>query len=297
MLLALAFGVTQTHPGFPLPWPPPLVRVHGPAQARVVPGASEFAPQSSAPVRARLQEQTAEGWPPPACAPFGAVRLCSRCYGAFTPSRSLLAVCGTLCFILAGAARRSLMLAEQTGALAKVVLQRGASPGAAQGQGRLAWRSAPFNALMGWAPVTYVGRLSYPIYLWHWPIFVAAKGEGQLTGWVALLAVLGSVGAAALTYHAIEGPVRRWRPVAGSESRWIMLMYLPLLAATAFWLELLRDPLYGELYVLGQGSPAPPSAPPTPPGPKPCPGPPARMPPCGRDPPARWWDTLVWWWW
>ena len=26
VLLALAFGVTQTHPGFPLPWPPPLVR-------------------------------------------------------------------------------------------------------------------------------------------------------------------------------------------------------------------------------------------------------------------------------
>ena len=263
VLLALAFGVTQTHPGFPLPWPPPLVRVHGPAQARVVPGASEFAPQSSAPVRARLQEQTAGGWPPPACAPFGAVRLCSRCYGASTPSRSLLAVCGTLCFILAGAARRSLMLAEQTvhtNAPSKVDPQLGAAPDAAQG--RLAWRGAPFNALMGWAPVTYVGRLSYPIYLWHWPIFVAAKGEGQLTGWVALLAVLGSVGAAALTYHAIEGPVRRWRPVAGSESRWIMLMYLPLLAATAFWLELLRDPLYGELYVLGQGSPAPPSAPP-----------------------------------
>ena len=26
VLIALAFGVTQTHPGFPLPWPPPLVR-------------------------------------------------------------------------------------------------------------------------------------------------------------------------------------------------------------------------------------------------------------------------------
>ena len=111
------------------------------------------------------------------------------------------------------------MLAEHTvhtNAPSKVALQLGAAPDAAQG--RLAWRGAPFNALMGWAPVTYVGRLSYPIYLWHWPIFVAAKGEGQLTGWVALLAVLGSVGAAALPYHAIEGPVRRWRPVAGSAS-------------------------------------------------------------------------------
>ena len=181
------------------------------------------------------------------------------------------------------------MLAEQTGALGKVAQQLGACPGAAQG--RLAWRTAPFNALMGWAPITYVGRLSYPIYLWHWPIFVAIKGEGQLTGWVALLAVLGSVGAAALTYHGIEGPVRRWRPVAGSEARWIMLIYLPLLAAAAFWLELLRDPLYGELYVLGQGGPAPPTAPPSAPPTAPPLPPPASppyqppLPPCQPPPP------------
>ena len=168
------------------------------------------------------------------------------------------------------------MLAEQTDALAKVAPQLCAAPDAAQG--RLAWRAAPFNALMGWAPVTYVGRLSYPIYLWHWPIFVAMKGEGQLTGWAALLAVLGSVGAAALTYHAIEGPVRRWRPLAGFEAWWIMGAYLPLLAATALWLELLRDPLYGELYVLGQGSPAPPSAPPAAP-PLPPPASPPYQPP------------------
>ena len=173
------------------------------------------------------------------------------------------------------------MLAEQTGALGKVAQQLGACPGAAQG--RLAWRTAPFNALMGWAPITYVGRLSYPIYLWHWPIFVAIKGEGQLTGWVALLAVLGSVGAAALTYHGIEGPVRRWRPVAGSEARWIMLIYLPLLAAAAFWLELLRDPLYGELYVLGQGGPAPPTAPPSAPPTAP-PLPPSTPPPSPPPP-------------
>ena len=171
------------------------------------------------------------------------------------------------------------MLAEQTDALAKVAPQLCAAPDAAQG--RLAWRAAPFNALMGWAPVTYVGRLSYPIYLWHWPIFVAMKGEGQLTGWAALLAVLGSVGAAALTYHAIEGPVRRWRPLAGFEAWWIMGAYLPLLAATALWLELLRDPLYGELYVLGQGSPAPPSAPPAAP-PLPPPASPPYQPPTNR---------------
>ena len=71
VMLALAFGVTQTHPGFLLPWPPQLVRVHGPAQARVVPGAPEFAPQSSAPMCARLQGPTAEGQLAAACvSPF-----------------------------------------------------------------------------------------------------------------------------------------------------------------------------------------------------------------------------------
>ena len=31
------------------------------------------------------------------------------------------------------------------------------------------------NAVLGSAPIAYVGRLSYPLYLWHFPLFVLAQ--------------------------------------------------------------------------------------------------------------------------
>eukprot|EP00966_Prymnesium_polylepis_P032935 766607-Prymnesium_polylepis.1 len=43
---------------------------------------------------------------------------------------------------------------------------------------RAGWCGLPvplLNACIGCAPIAYIGRLSYPLYLWHWPIFVCCK--------------------------------------------------------------------------------------------------------------------------
>jgi len=61
------------------------------------------------------------------------------------------------------------------------------------------------------SPVRYLGRISYGLYLWHWPIFlVLDHSRTGLLGWplFALRAAV-SLSAAALSYHLVEMPIRR----------------------------------------------------------------------------------------
>jgi peptidoglycan/LPS O-acetylase OafA/YrhL/lysophospholipase L1-like esterase len=65
-------------------------------------------------------------------------------------------------------------------------------------------------------PLVGLGRISYGLYLWHWPVFVALSPQRtRLTGTplFALRAAL-SVGAAALSYRWVETPVRTRRRLA-----------------------------------------------------------------------------------
>ena len=57
----------------------------------------------------------------------------------------------------------------------------------------------------------FVGAISYPLYLWHWSLFSAARitlGERLPTTTLVLL-IVASVAAATLTYRLIEQPVAR----------------------------------------------------------------------------------------
>ena len=68
----------------------------------------------------------------------------------------------------------------------------------------------------------FVGRISYSLYLWHYPFFLAFQERDDLDRpVVVLLEVTLAVAAAAMTYTAIERPVARYsarrlhRPTAG----------------------------------------------------------------------------------
>ena len=80
--------------------------------------------------------------------------------------------------------------------------------------------------LLAWPPLVWLGTISYGVYLWHWPIFLALNGER--TGWtgVALFAARCAVTVAVATasWWLIEQPIRRWRPTK--------VPLLPLAAAT-----------------------------------------------------------------
>ena len=57
----------------------------------------------------------------------------------------------------------------------------------------------------------YIGRISYSLYLWHWPFLTF--GLLAPTSLIAkpLVAIAGAFGAAVLSYHFVEQPVRRLR--------------------------------------------------------------------------------------
>ena len=67
------------------------------------------------------------------------------------------------------------------------------------------------------APLRWIGERSYGIYLWHWPVLVLALVATQGTGPEAgvplgtgAVALVVSVGAAALSYRFVEQPLRRY---------------------------------------------------------------------------------------
>ena len=65
----------------------------------------------------------------------------------------------------------------------------------------------------------YVGRVSYPLYLVHWPagILVLAllspfsrMNHAVFTGLYLACAIAASIAAAAVLHHAVEGPAMEW---------------------------------------------------------------------------------------
>lgn len=79
-------------------------------------------------------------------------------------------------------------------------------------------------------PMIYIGLISYPLYLWHWPALFFARmiSNDQLDVWTIGGAVLISLLAAAATYHLVEKKLRRssFKPLP-----WILLVVLLVLGA------------------------------------------------------------------
>jgi peptidoglycan/LPS O-acetylase OafA/YrhL len=86
---------------------------------------------------------------------------------------------------------------------------------------------SPVARALGWPPLVGLGAISYGVYLWHWPIFLALNGER--TGWsgwsLFALRCAATIAVATASWWLLEQPVRRWRPV--------IVPMLPLAGATA----------------------------------------------------------------
>jgi peptidoglycan/LPS O-acetylase OafA/YrhL len=82
------------------------------------------------------------------------------------------------------------------------------------------------------APMAWIGRISYGIYLWHWPMVLAFPSSPVVA--VVLTAV-----AATMSFYLLEQPIRRGRlPLIGSSGRRFAAVAAAaacLLAATTVW--------------------------------------------------------------
>ena len=70
----------------------------------------------------------------------------------------------------------------------------------------------PLHWFFGWAPVRWLGKVSYGLYLFHWPIYlVVIKPDRIKTNGGFALGLLLTVAAAGASYHLIEKPIQQRR--------------------------------------------------------------------------------------
>jgi peptidoglycan/LPS O-acetylase OafA/YrhL len=86
------------------------------------------------------------------------------------------------------------------------------------------------EAVLRQAPFKWLGRWSYSLYLWHWPLLtVATQHWGQISTTTDVVLVGVAIALAALSYFAIENPIRRSRWLG--RTRWGSVASLGLGAA------------------------------------------------------------------
>jgi peptidoglycan/LPS O-acetylase OafA/YrhL len=72
-------------------------------------------------------------------------------------------------------------------------------------------QGGPVQRLFATPPLPQIGRISYGLYLWHWPLYVAITPDRVHLHGAALLALRAAATfvAANLSYHLVELPIRR----------------------------------------------------------------------------------------
>lgn len=81
---------------------------------------------------------------------------------------------------------------------------------------------APFNRrILAAPPLVWIGLISYPLYLWHWPLFALARIMRGATpsAEARLWAIAASIALAWATYWVIERPVRNSRRMP---AKWVI---------------------------------------------------------------------------
>lgn len=90
--------------------------------------------------------------------------------------------------------------------------------------------AAPLSRLLSLPPVRYLGRVSYGMYLWYWPVLLVMTGARTGVRGYALLGLrlVVIVALASASYRWVETPVRR-----GALPGWRALVALPVTAGAA----------------------------------------------------------------
>ena len=100
----------------------------------------------------------------------------------------------------------------------------------------IASSSSRLSVIFSWRPLAHIGRLSYALYLWHWPVFIFCTSERLDINGLALTAVRLAITFALsiASYLLVEQPIRHKAKWAhGSQGRKAFLA--TTLAAIVIW--------------------------------------------------------------
>ena len=69
--------------------------------------------------------------------------------------------------------------------------------------------TAAAGLVLGIAPVRWIGRISFSLYLWHWPVIVIAeqRTSQQLSGLARIVCVLTALALSVASYYCVERPL------------------------------------------------------------------------------------------
>ena len=88
------------------------------------------------------------------------------------------------------------------------------------------------RTLLSWRPMTYVGLISYSLYLWHWPLLAFLfLVNPSAPAWCTVLALILSLLLSSAVYRYVENPVRRSRTLLGVSTVKVLLVGLLLAVA------------------------------------------------------------------
>jgi len=91
------------------------------------------------------------------------------------------------------------------------------------------------KALLGLAPLRALGRYSFALYLWHWPLLVIAEQRYPgLSPTMKLALVAAAVALAAASFHLYEDPMRHARALTRRPAASIAFGVACILATTAY---------------------------------------------------------------
>jgi peptidoglycan/LPS O-acetylase OafA/YrhL len=98
---------------------------------------------------------------------------------------------------------------------------------------------SPIPRFLSLSPVRYVGRISYGLYIWHWPLFIWINaGRTGLSGYsLFAVRVLVTVAVSMASYHLVERPIRQGTFIRQAQA-WVAVpvgvgaVVLAMLAAT-----------------------------------------------------------------
>ncbi|SHJ84834.1 Acyltransferase family protein [Tessaracoccus bendigoensis DSM 12906] len=102
--------------------------------------------------------------------------------------------------------------------------------------------STGISKVLSVAPMVYLGKISYGLYIWHWPWSVLL-GLAHHDGFRALrapVALVGTLICAVLSYHFVEEPIRRGRISKWLTGRRLLVAVAATMAVTLGWSTALR---------------------------------------------------------